>query len=53
MNSLSYLYSVGKRDENYGIVEDVNVLFWNLIYALPFIYPNFDILNRYFDSVNS
>lgn len=39
-------WPLGKHDENYGIVEDVNVLFWNLLYAIPFVYPSFDILNR-------
>ena len=43
-----YLIALGRHEENRTIIAHINPLFWNLLYALPFIYPDFSILHAYF-----
>ena len=43
-----YPHQLGRHEENRTIIADITPLFWNLLYALPFIYPDFSILHAYF-----
>lgn len=41
------LLDLGQHEENVGIIHDIPVVFWNLLYALPFVYPQMNILHVY------